>query len=83
MKKEVVQKAEHFEGVVPAEWELIGMSENNACRFRYYKDAAGRYWYTVQRMKRNYMKLSVREEDGLTYARNVYTGPKRKRRRMA
>lgn len=83
MNKEIVQNAKCFEGQAPAEWELIGMTENHACRFRYYKDTAGQYWYTVQRMKRSYMQLSVREEDGLMYARNVYTGPRRKRRRMA
>lgn len=83
MNKEVMQKAKHFDGQAPAEWELIGMTENHACRFRYYKDVTGQYWYTAQRIKRNYMQLSVREEEGLTYARNVYTGPRRKRRRMA
>lgn len=83
MNKEVIQKAKHFEGQAPTDWELIGMTENHACRFRYYKDATGQYWYTAQRIKRNYMQLSVREEEGLTYARNVYTGPRRKRRRMA
>lgn len=83
MRKDVIEKARHFEGTVPAEWELMGMTENHVCRFRYYKDTTGQYWYTAQRLKRSYMQTSVREEDGLTYARNVYTGPRRKRRRMA
>lgn len=83
MNKEIVENAKCFDGQAPAEWELIGMTENHVCRFRYYKDTTGQYWYTAQRLKRSYMQTSVREEDGLTYARNVYTGPRRKRRRMA
>lgn len=83
MEKEVIQKARIFEGTVPTDWELVGISENHVCRFRYYRDTAEQYWYTVQRMKRSYMQMAVREEEGLTYARNVYTGPRRKRRRMA
>lgn len=83
MDRKVVETARHFEGPVPEEWTLLGMKENNICRFRYYRDAAGQYWYTAQRMKRNYMQLTVREENGRTYAKNVYTGPRRKRRQRA
>lgn len=80
MDRKVIETARHFEGTVPEGWILLGMKENSICRFRYYKDGTGAYWYTAQRMKRNYMQLTVREENGMTYAKNVYTGPRRKRR---
>lgn len=83
MLKEIADKARPYDGTVPEDWVFLGMKQNQACRFRYYKDAAGQYWYTIQRIRRDYMQMAVREEDGMTYARNVYTGPRRKRRRLA
>lgn len=81
MNRQEVEQAKEYSGIPPEEWALIGMRENVHCRFRYYRDGNGNIWYTVQRMKRNYMGIATHEEEGMTYARKVYLGPRRTRRK--
>ena len=42
MKKEIIEKAIHFEGHIPENWELMGMSENRTHRFRFFKAPDGK-----------------------------------------
>lgn len=83
--EEMKRNAVYFDGEPPEGWEFITMTRNadDSLRFRYYRDEKGGYRFTTQRMRRDYMQCAVREERGRTYAKRVYTGPRRtKRRRM-
>lgn len=77
----VVENARLYDGTPPVEWELLGMRQNQHCRFRYYRDRQGANWYTVQRLKRDHMRIALYEKEGLAYAKKEYTGPRRARRK--
>lgn len=81
MNREVIEQARPYDGTPPEEWELLGMRQNPHCRFRYYRDKNGNISYTIQRMKRDNMRIALHEEEGITYAKKVYMGPRRSCRR--
>ena len=73
MKKEIIEKAIHFEGHIPENWELMGMSENRTHRFRFFKAPDGKIYKVNQKLKKKKEPhICMRTEDGYTFARRDF-----------
>lgn len=73
MRSEIVDKAIYYEGHVPKDWELIGMTENRTHRFRLFKAPDGKLYKVGQKLKKKREPhICIRNENGYTFARRDF-----------
>lgn len=68
--EEMKAKAQHYDGTVPENWELLGIVKYRDTQYRrFYVTPSGEYRFTVQPLKkRREPKIDVREAAGYTFA---------------